>query len=113
MSHGIHRLIGCILDQQNTALQCSERYLPRALPDQAFEEDVVRPERIASFTTQALSNVAWAFAALRYYPAGALPAVIRELHARMDQLSEQARAACAASHPSTDPSLRDCTCCWS
>ena len=60
---------------------------------------MVRPERIASFTTQALSNVAWAFAALRYYPAGALPAVIRELHARMEQLSEQARQQQHAPHP--------------
>ena len=83
---------GFYKNQVNTALQHLRGTLPRVLPVQAFEEDVVRPERIASFTTQALSNVAWAFAALRYYPAGALAAVIRELHERMDQLSEQARS---------------------
>jgi hypothetical protein len=61
------------------------------LPVQAYEADVVRRERLPDFTAQALANILWAFAALRYYPAAMLPRVAAELHARLPALVEPVR----------------------
>ena len=58
------------------------------LPDQAYEADVVRRERLSDFTAQALANILWAFAALRYYPGAMLPHIAAELHARLPILIE-------------------------
>ena len=58
---------------------------------QAFEQDITRPQRLREFTSQALSNMAWSFATLRWYPETVLGAISTELHRRTDYLSVQVR----------------------
>ncbi|KAK9908644.1 hypothetical protein WJX75_000861 [Coccomyxa subellipsoidea] len=55
----------------------------------AFEQDITRPQRLREFTSQALSNMAWSFATLRWYPETVLGAISTELHRRTDYLSVQ------------------------
>ncbi|CAL8461792.1 g1323 [Coccomyxa elongata] len=54
-----------------------------------FEEDIARPERVRDFTSQALSNMAWSFATLRWYPEKVLEAISGELHRRNNKLTVQ------------------------
>ena len=56
---------------------------------QVFEEDIARPQRVRDFTSQALSNMVWSFATLRWYPEKVLEAVSAELHRRNNRLTVQ------------------------
>ena len=56
---------------------------------QAFEQDITRPQRVREFTSQALSNMAWSFATLRWYPEKVLEAISGELLRRAHFLSVQ------------------------
>lgn len=59
---------------------------------QVFEEDIRRPQRVRDFTSQALSNMVWSFATLRWYPEKVLEAISAELLRRMPYLSVQVGA---------------------
>lgn len=56
---------------------------------QAFEKDITQPHRVSEFTSQALSNMAWSFATLRWYPEQVLEIISGELHRRIDNLYPQ------------------------
>ncbi len=63
-----------------------------------FEEDIARPERVRDFTSQALSNMAWSFATLRWYPEKVLEAISAELHRRNNKLTVQVSRLSHSSH---------------
>ena len=51
---------------------------PRAC-SQAIEAEVITPDRLRLFTTQALANSLWAYATLRFYPTNFLEASVVEV----------------------------------
>lgn len=65
---------------------------------QVLEEDIVRPQRLQHFTSQALANILWSFATLRWYPIRVLESISSELNSRLATLNVQA---CPAYTPMT------------
>lgn len=70
---------------------CTWQALNSNLCAQVFERDIVRPQRLHRFASQALANIVWSFATLRWYPHAVLEAVTLELHNRLPILTMQAR----------------------
>ncbi|KAK9846558.1 hypothetical protein WJX81_006537 [Elliptochloris bilobata] len=56
---------------------------------EAFEREVSRPDRLRRFTSQALSNILWSFATLRYYPTRAIDALCEAVWAVAHALNAQ------------------------